>query len=149
MSNAKQFDQWLVIDWKTGESRTRKSKPSATNLSANELLAELKIGVEVPEVTVPTLGVEIDVPEPQVYQSNMDALSAEDLPDWTEAADAVVENHEQALLTALDDPEAWRNHIDTLTTRTLRDAPGRPPVEQVREYITDYAEYFVRGERDE
>jgi len=41
---------WIVIDWKEGTHRTRKSKPGS--LGTNELLAKLSIDVEIPDVDV-------------------------------------------------------------------------------------------------
>ena len=56
---------WIVIDWKEGTHRTRKSKPGS--LGTNELLAKL-------------------VPEPQVHAATLEALDDEELPDWTDTA---------------------------------------------------------------
>jgi hypothetical protein len=133
MSTTKNYQQWLVIDWKTGDSRTRKSEPAASDLNANELLAELVVDVEVPEVEVPTLAVEIEVPEPQVYQATMEALDEADLPDWTAAANDVLEANTERIETA--DRREQSELINDLTTRTLMNAPGRPATKQVREYI--------------
>jgi hypothetical protein len=78
---------WLVVDWKGETHRTRKSKPSASELGANELLAELRVNVTVPEVETPTLAVNIDVPKPQVEAAELDALDEDELPDWTDEGD--------------------------------------------------------------
>jgi hypothetical protein len=138
MSNEKSYKQWLVIDWKTGDSRTRKSKPSASDLNANELLAELNVNVEVPEIDVPTLAVNIDVPEPQVYQATMDALDADQLPDWTDAAVEAIEDRRGDIQAA--EGLEYDEVVDSVVLRTLRDAPGRPPVEQVETFVEARAE---------
>lgn len=137
MSKTKNFKHWLVLDWKSGDSRTRKNKPRSGELGTNEILAELQIDVEVPEVDVPTLAVQIDVPEPQVYQATMEALDDEDLPDWSESANDVLQDHKDDILTT-DWPELG-SLIDQMTTQVLMDAPGRPPVDQVRDYLSQTA----------
>lgn len=143
MTKTKNYNQWLVIDWKTGESRTRKSKPGSGDLNANELLAELNVDVSVPEVEVPTLAVEIDVPEPQVYQATVDAIDEADLPDWSEAAnDAIADERERITSVERDGLPAI---TDELTTQALLNAPGRPPAEQVRQYVAER----VRAVREE
>lgn len=139
MSKTKSYKQWLVLDWKDGSSRTRKSKPNSGDLATNELLAQLDVTVEVPEIEVPTLAVEIDVPEPQVYQATMDALDDEDLPDWTESANTVIAGNRERVATA-DEYQRRQRIVNELTTAALADAPGRPPVKQVREYIGERVE---------
>lgn len=65
----KTIDGWLVVDWKQGTHRTRQSKPKQSELGSTELLAELSVHVTVPEVDIPTLAVEIDVPEGKPYRN--------------------------------------------------------------------------------
>lgn len=148
-TKTKSYRQWLVINWKTGESRTRKNKPKSGELKANELLAELKVDVEVPEVDVPTLAVQIDVPEPQVYQAVLDGLSDEELPDFSNAVhDVVAENRE-----IIDGLESAGSHqtdrvVDQLTTKALLESPGRPPTDQVREYVEQVVTAAITGEND-
>lgn len=134
MSKEKTIDGYLVVDWKKGSHRTRKSKPSAGELGTNELLAELKVNVTVPEVDVPTLAVDIDVPEPQVFAATMEALDDEDLPDWTDVANDVVNTHADDIQDITSQAEQ-RDLVDTLTTRTLLDVNTRPEPDQVRRYV--------------
>lgn len=134
----KTISGWLVVDWKTGSHRTRKSKPSHSELGTNELLAELKVDVTVPEVEVPTLAVEIDVPEPQVYAATLEAIEDEDLPDWSDGVTEAVETH-AALFEDADSPRAWENAVDTVAMRVLQQATGRPDPERVREYVDQLA----------
>lgn len=134
----KTIDGYLVVDWKDGTHRTRQSKPSRSELRTNELLAELEIDVTIPDVDVPTLALEIDVPEPQVFAATLDALADEDLPDWAETANEVVDREQLAIEHA--DGGDVENLIDRLTARTLIEDPGRPDAEIVREYIDDVVE---------
>lgn len=145
MSKTKEYQQYLVLDWKTGESRTRKSKPGPGDLGANELVAELHVSANIPEVETSVLAVEIDVPEPQVYQATIDALDEDDLPDWSDTAAEVLENEREAILAA--DVGEVRNIADRLTTEVLIDAPGRPSADHVRDYLFSTAKQ-MRNDRE-
>lgn len=127
---------WLVVDWRNETHRTRKSKPGATDLGANEVLAKLDVEVTIPEVDVPTLGVAVDVPEPQVHAATLEALDDEAMPDWTDAAAEIVAEHEQRIEEAAPGAETERL-VDELTTEVLLAVKTRPPAERVREYVLD------------
>jgi hypothetical protein len=141
----KNIGGWLVVNWKNEDHRTRKNKPSAGELGTNELVAELAIDVTVPEVEVPTLAVEIDVPEPQVYAATLEAIDDEDLPDWSDVANHKVEAEAVAFEGAENAPE-WESAVDRATVSTLRETPGRPDVENVREYVDRVARSMVDGD---
>lgn len=130
----KTIDGWLVVDWKKEKTRTRKSKPSASELGTNELLAKLNIDVSVPEVDVPTLALEIDVPEPQVFAATLEAIDDEDLPDWSEAAIESIDAARQSFEDA-DSHAEFQNVVDSVVVRTLQSTPGRPDVETVRDFV--------------
>jgi len=134
---------WLVVDWRDGSHRTRKSKPKKSELGANELLAELNIDVHVPEVDVPTLAAKIDVPEPRVHAATMEAVSEEDLPDWTEAASAAIDQEKVAIRQAANGD--LQRIVDSITMRTLEDAPGYPDPELVKEYVGDAVRELREG----
>jgi len=138
----KKITGWLIVDWKDGSHRTRQSKPSKGEPTANELTAKLSVDVSVPEVEVPTLAVEIDVPEPQVYAATLEALDNEDLPDWSDAANDKVEGNRVAFEQADSAPE-WKQAVDETTVDTLRVAQGRPDVDNVREYVERTAHRIV------
>jgi hypothetical protein len=125
---------WLIVDWRKGQTRTRKSEPKASELGTNELKAKVEIDVTVPDVDVPTLSLEIDVPEPRVYAATIEALSDDDLPEWSEVAIDKVEQNQIPFEDAGNAPE-WKEAVDTVSMDTLRDAPGRPDVEAVRHFV--------------
>lgn len=144
MSNTKQIDGWLVVDWKKGKHRTRKSKPSAGDLGTNEVLAKLSVEVEVPEVDVPTLSVKVDVPEPQVFAATLEALDDEDLPDWSDTAIDVVEDHRDAIADAKSQSD-YRDLVDTLTTRVLMQVNTRPSPKEVRKFVDHIGRRVANG----
>lgn len=128
----KTITAWLVVDWRDGSTRTRKSKPKASELGANELLSEVSIDVTVPEIDVPTLKARVDVPEPRVHAAELDALAPEDLPDWTDTADELIEANADRIADG-----AGRDIITELVGAVVLDAPGRPDPDLVREYCRD------------
>jgi hypothetical protein len=131
----KEITGWLIVDWRDGSHRTRKNKPTRSELGSNELLAELNVDVHVPEVDVPTLAARIDVPEPRVRAATMDAVSEDDLPDWTATAEEALDARRRALEEA--SPGSIQSEVDSLAMRTLEEGPGYPDPELVREYIED------------
>jgi hypothetical protein len=104
MAREKTISGWIVVDWKEGSHRIRKSKPDS--LGTNELLAKLSIDVTIPEVDVPELALQIDVPEPQVHAATLEALDEDDLPDWTDTTHGIVADHEDRILECADALEA-------------------------------------------
>lgn len=132
MSREKTITGWLVIDWKSGSHRTRKSKPDS--LGTNELLAKLSVDVEIPDVDVPELALQIDVPEPQVHAATLEALDEDDLPDWTDEAARVVDKHSDRL-QATDNKLEVQDLVDMLTGQVLLEIETRPNPKNVRQYI--------------
>lgn len=133
MADNKTITAWLVVDWQSGQHRTRQSKPKHSELGTNELLTKIEIEVSVPDVDVPTLAARIDVPEPRVYAATMEALSDEEMPNWSDAANDVIESEELAIEQAPDGE--LERLVDSMVTRTLMSAPGLPDPELVKEYI--------------
>lgn len=131
----KDITGYLIVDWRDETHRTRKSKPAASELGANELLAELDISVSVPEVDVPTLAAQIEVPEPRVHAATLEALDDEDLPDWTDVADEVI--HNAADRGRIDSADSMVGLSYELVGRVLSDASGRPDPDLVGEYVDD------------
>lgn len=127
----KSINGWLVVDWKSGQHRTRKSKPKQSELGNNELLAKLAIDVTIPKVDIPTLAVDIDVPEPQVYAATIEALGEDELPDWTDAVHEVVENYGGLEKAYAERPDS----IDIITSKTMLEVNTRPNPQKVWDYV--------------
>lgn len=137
MTTEKTIKGWLVVDWRNGTHRTRKSKPSASDLGTNDLLAKLEINVTVPKVDVPTLAVDIDVPEPAVYAATLEALDDAQLPGWTDIA------NERLGEVEIPDPFTadgmFDMTVDTIAMHVLRETDTRPDADQVRQYVEEMA----------
>jgi hypothetical protein len=125
---------WLVVDWKSERVKARKTEPHISELGTNELKAKVDADVSVPDVDVPTLSLEINVPEPRVYAATLEAIDDEDLPEWADVALETVDDTRVAFESAGNAPE-WKTVVDEVTVDVLRDAPGRPDVENVRDFV--------------
>jgi len=136
----KTISGWIVVDWRKGKHRTRQSKPKASELGSNELLAKLAIDVHVPEVEVPELAVEIDVPEPHVRAATLEALDEEQLPGWTDVANELIPS------TIPDAPGEIEDEVNRITVRTLTEASTRPDPEAVRAYVDETMRSIASGE---
>jgi hypothetical protein len=78
------FEGYLILDWRSGEQRQRKTEP--TDLAPHQLAIPYSIDVDVPEVTVPTIEAAIEVPEAEVEQSIVE--ETRELADECETGDA-------------------------------------------------------------
>lgn len=131
MTDPKTLDQWLVIDWKSGSTRTRKSEPSS--LGTHELATRLKIEIEIPEVQVPELAARIQVPAPMVQTAVLESLDEEDLPDWSDVAEEVL--HEANAEEDVVEMEEPRVAAEMLATRVLVEFDGLAEASDVRDYL--------------
>lgn len=126
-----QIQNWLIINWKDPSTRTRKSEPKASDLGTHELATELTLDVVIPEVDVDSLHARVEVPTPRVEQSEIDDLDAEDAPDWQDIADEMIEE----FFERYEEWGDWLELADQYALRVLRDAPARPPVTDVQNYL--------------
>ncbi|GAB7011755.1 hypothetical protein JCM18549_00260 [Halolamina salina] len=131
------IENWLVINWREGTTRTRKSKPDAAKLGTHELATSLTLNVTIPDVDVPELVADVEVPQPRVEASELSDLETEDSPDWMDVADEIVDEHPET------DPF---DEIDQLVVAVLEDTPGRPDVEEVKRYLQQQLRELQRGE---
>lgn len=125
---------WLIVDWRNGKHRTRKSKPNASELGANEIVSKLKVEVEIPEVETTTLSAKARVPKPQVHASDLENLDADELPEWSNVADQKIEQRR----VDIEDAESTADYeglVMELVAQTLLDTPGSVPPDVVEEYV--------------
>jgi len=132
------IENWLVINWREGTTRTRKSKPDPSSLGTHEISTSLTLNVTIPEVETPELRADVEVPQPRVEASELSDLEAEDSPDWMDVADEVVDDNHEA------DPY---DEVDRLVVSVLEDAPGRPDVDEVKRYLQTQLREVHRGEQ--
>lgn len=134
--SSKPYNGWLVYNWRKGKARTRKSKPSSSELGSYELLCELSIDAEIPEIDTPELAAKIDVPRPMVESAVLESIDGEALPEWADVADELVAEH-------IDTIESTGSHddlesiVDRLTTRVLVQVDGYVDVEQVHDHLSE------------
>lgn len=126
---------YAVIDWRKESIKARKTEPSHSELGSNELKAELKFNVNIPEIDVPTLAADIEVPEPMVHSATLEALEDEDMPDWASTADEVISENLEFLRDAGEVERG--NAIDGMTLDILRESRGRPKIENVEQYVRE------------
>lgn len=133
----KHIENWLVIDWKSGATRTRKSEP--TDLGTYEIATRLSIDVEVPDVEVPDLAARVEVPQPHVQTAVLESVDEEDLPDHADVAAEIVDDHRDELERNSELPDHHDRLVDELTTKTLIAYDGYADPEDVRATVTQLA----------
>lgn len=140
--NTKTIENWLIIDWKNSKTRTRSTEPTATDLGTNEVVAPISIDVVIPEVEVDELTARVEVPKPRVEETELADIDADGVTDWQDIADEILE-------TEFGDSfhwswENWRGERDRYVLRILEQSPGRPSVDEVREYCDEVVQERVR-----
>lgn len=143
--NQKTITGWLRVDWKQEKVTARQTEPSLSELGNNELLAKYRFTVNIPDVDVPTLAAEIDVPEPMVYSATLEALEDREMPEYAQVADTVIADRVDDIREAGEDE--LENIIAGITVQTLRETRGRPRLELVEDYISEVA-FEIRGGGD-
>lgn len=128
------IQHWLIIDWQNSNTRTRKSKPAASDLGTHELATELTLDVIIPEVDVDELRATVEVPKPRVEQTALADADADDAPDWMDVADEVVDDFLER--HGYDWSEWWENE-DSYLLEAVEQSPTNPPVDDLRQYCDD------------
>lgn len=120
---------WLVFDWKDEDVRARKTKPSRSSLGTNELLVQGELKITKPEIEVPKLATELEIPEARIRRVVAEGMDLdEEIPQWWETVDEVLDNH--GWMIEEDDPNA-------ATIMVLKEDPGSPPVEAVMDRVRE------------
>jgi hypothetical protein len=68
-SETKQYRGYLVVNWRDDEVRFRKTEPTSRRSSPYELAIPVNVAVRVPDVPVPEISAEIEVPPAQVIEA--------------------------------------------------------------------------------
>lgn len=127
------IDGYLVVDWKKEQLRARKTEPKQGELGTNELVADLEVTVTVPEIKVPDISADFEVPEPMVTSAIAEALDSRSFADWEKTAESFVAEKIDLIRDA--EPEEVDNIVNGLTVETMRAAKGRPDIEAVERYV--------------
>lgn len=130
----KNINGYLIVNWKDETHRSRKSRPNASELAANEVVVKLDLSVDVPEVETETLAAEIEVPPAKVHTATLDALGPDDLPAWTETA---AEVYDDVLPPDHTPSDKEREMIVGLTIARAESVPSE---ETVDEFVGQLAE---------
>lgn len=129
----KEIKGYLIVNWKDESHRSRKSRPNASELGANEVVVELDLSVDVPEVETETLAAEIEVPPAKIHTATLDALGSDDLPAWTETATDVYEE-------VVDDYPPTPREEEMVVGLTIARAENPPSEETVAEFVNGLTE---------
>lgn len=131
----KDLDVWLVIDWKNDQIRARKTDPGGTG--PYEIAIPTAITVRVPEVDVPTLEAEVEVPRPKVERVETEQRDREaDEPPWMEYVEEAKDHPDArgAVVEAVESGQPsseWRVAVNAIVGVVLRHADGAPDPERV------------------
>lgn len=131
------IENWLILNWQDGTTRTRKSEPAATNLGTHELATKLTLNVHKPEVEMPDLEADIEIPQTRVESSRLDDLDEDDAPDWHDVLEEVLEQKPNA---------EYPEDSDDVTLTVLQRAPGRPAIQPVESAVIEALRDRERGE---
>ena len=103
--------------------RARKTKPKRSDLGTNEMLVRGEVNVHQPEIEIPEVATDLNVPESRVRRALADGLDEADIPDWFDTVDEVIEDH----------PDLLENgEVDALLGKVILADPGSPDPEEVR-----------------
>lgn len=132
------IEGFLVVDWRDEQIRARKTEPKQSDLGTNELVSDLKVVVEIPEIDVPSASIEFEVPEPMVENAVLEALDERSFTDWERMAESQIAERMDEIREA--DDQQLGNLRDGIVVSTLREARGRPDVADVARYVKEAVE---------
>lgn len=135
----KQIQRFLVVDWKGEKTSLRKTQPN--ELGPTELVSEVSLTLNVPEIEMNELSAEFDVSEARIEEAVAEQLSLiepEDEPAWLDVAERKIEEYPIDMLSGGPD---HGGAVDALLGQTLREFDGYADPEAVAEYISDRVKY--------
>lgn len=141
MTRTKKYTGWLVLNWRDDDIRFRKTKPSKSDRSPAEYPVKVSVEAEIPELDIPEIAAELNVPQPQVRQvAYSDLLEGDELdaPPWVDDVDAATGVHDDLIEQYEDDRLEWETLVDTVVGAVLRRADGYPDTADVEQYVEDH-----------
>lgn len=122
----KTIHYYIVIDYRKEKVKARKTEPNRSDLGTNEMVVKGETTVNEPEVDIPTMASELNVPKSRVRKALVDGIDEADIPDWFETVDEVFDTWPDMV-----EDEA----TDALLGKVMIEDPGSPDPEAVREEI--------------
>lgn len=122
----KTIHYYIVIDYRKEKVKARKTEPNRSDLGTNEMVVKGETTVNEPEVDIPTMASELNVPKSRVRKALADGIDEADIPDWFETVDEVFDTWPDMV-----EDEA----TDALLGKVMIEDPGSPDPEAVREEI--------------
>ena len=77
MVRTRTFKFYTVLNWKSGDIRTYKTKPSSKRVSQYEKVIKHNVKIEAPSIDIKELSTTINVPE-----SEVESAVSEHIPDF-------------------------------------------------------------------
>lgn len=141
MTDTHRHQNWLIVDYRTGDMNVRKTEPSPSDLGKNELATEVVVDVVVPEPDLEALTATLEVPTPTVRDADVHDLDAAAVRTWQEVADDRLDDVQHMFL---DDGRVvegrWVEHENDIVLDVLEASVDRPAVDDVREYLAEELE---------
>ena len=140
MTKKKTYTGWLIINWRDDDVRFRKTKPSKSDRSPAEYPVKVSVEATVPDVDIPEIAAELNVPTPQVREVVYSDLLNGDQPDgppWHDDVDAALDDH-SGLVEQYETGDMERDTlVDTVVGATLRRVDGYPDTADVEQRVDD------------
>lgn len=138
MTDTNRIQNWIVIDYKTGDMNIRKTQPSASELGKNEIMTEISVDVITPEPDFEPLSATLEVPAPTVRDADIEDLDDGDVRTWQEVADDILDRTGHMFVEDGELVEGrWLDHEAETVVEVFEASVERPDVADVRKYLTD------------
>lgn len=117
----KKLNYYLVVNWQKERISARKTKKD--NLGPYELQIEADLEIDIPDVDVPVISEQLEVPQPTVNRIAQEAIFEEEFPDWYETVEDCI-------------ARATPDHSDyEVLGWAMEDTKGVPNPDEVLDYI--------------
>lgn len=126
---------WVLWDWKKKSVRARKTKPGSSDVGTNVFVTEVNLKANIPDSKLihEEMEMEFDVPSPMLESAVAEALDTRAFLDWEKDAESVIAERIDEIEDADDDEVD--SLTDSITIAVLRQAKGRPSINEVEKYV--------------
>lgn len=148
----KTYQAYLIIDYRDDEIRLRKTQPSKSERAPTEYPVKVEVTVDVPEMEVPVIEAEYNVPEPKVREAiEEDFLSSEFDEEYDDVIQSVVEDNID-LITAIPQPDNtvhYETVVDALAPQVTTRAEGYPDPDDIKPKLRTRIDLFLENNESE